>query len=616
MSARKSEISNARQSRLIKTSVDAQKVKAVLDDPVKWAQIFVRIYDSKKRDYTPWCARWYQAEMLQDKSIKKVYRCGRRTGKTETMILEALHKVTTNKHFRILFVTPYENQVRLIFMRIKEILADSPLLKAMVKSATSNPYKIEFQDGCSILGFTTGSASGSGGASIRGQRADWIFLDECDYMQESDFDAVLTIAGERDDIGITISSTPTGRRGKFYQACTDPALNFHEHYHPSMHNPNWSAKMEAEFKALLSDQGYVHEIEANFGTQDTGVFNKNKVDEATKVRYYTYSKLDCYQQDYADYRRKEEGINVEELFYSLDQPAPFNPLRTVGVDFDKYGASSSILILDFVPELGRFMVLNRIEVPRSEYQYDVAVNMIIEVNEIYNPSWIYLDAGSGEYQIERLHIYGDEHPESGLKHKVVRRHFKQSLEILDPITQEIDKKPLKQFMVNQLQIAFERDYMILSPFDEVLHKQLIDYEVIKRSSSTNDPIFTNINEHFVDALGLAYLAFVLEFPDLTNVIKTQESKAILTQTKHPFSQSVSQMYERIEGQKSVYNEAKQNNNSYTDPFNDEIGTKHYTHVTFGISSQNTVIAKSYEWGSRKPTNKTIGNRTSTRRSSW
>lgn len=58
--------------------------------------------------------------------------------------------------------------------------------------------------------------------------------------------------------------------------------------------------------------------------------------------------------------------------------------------------------------------------PRSEYSYDAAVNLIIELNEIYNPSYIYCDAGSGEYQIERLHIYGDEHPQTGLKNKVKR----------------------------------------------------------------------------------------------------------------------------------------------------------------------------------------------------
>ena len=40
-----------------------------------------RTYDNALKKYTPWTARWYQAEMLRDKSRKKVYRCGRRTGK-------------------------------------------------------------------------------------------------------------------------------------------------------------------------------------------------------------------------------------------------------------------------------------------------------------------------------------------------------------------------------------------------------------------------------------------------------------------------------------------------------------------------------------------------------
>ena len=50
---------------------------------------------------------------------------------------------------------------------------------------------------------------------------------------------------------------------------------------------------------------------------------------------------------------------------------------------------------------------------------------------------------------------------------------------MDPITKEMDKKPMKPFMVNQLTLAFERDRMILSPYDDVLKKQLTDYEVLK-----------------------------------------------------------------------------------------------------------------------------------------
>jgi replicative DNA helicase len=315
-----------------------------------------------------------------------------------------------------------------------------------------------------------------------------------------------------------MSSTPTGRRSKFYEACTNKAMGYKEHYHPSMHNPNWGPSMEAEFRAQLSEQGFVHEILAEFGTQDTGVFNKDKLDLAMTHELYAYNDLDFYQLD----RCERNQLTPNMYNYQPNERAPMNPFRTMGVDWDKYGASSSILILDFDIIRRKFKVIKRIEVPRGEYSYDNAVNKIVELNDQYNPSWIYCDRGSGEYQIERLHIIGDQRPATNLRNKVKGWQFRNTLDITDPITFEQTKEPLKPFMVTQLQIAFDREMIMLSPFDEVLHKQLVDYEV-EKISAFGDPVFTKENEHFVDALGLAYLAFVLEFPEITRTIKMPES---------------------------------------------------------------------------------------------
>lgn len=249
------------------------------------------------------------------------------------------------------------------------------------------------------------------------------------------------------------------------------------------------------------------------------------------------------------------------------------------------------------------MVLKRVEVPRSEYSYDAAVNLIVELNEIYNPSWIYCDAGAAEYQIERLHIYGDEHPESGLKHKVVRRNFRQSLEIEDPITHETEKKALKQFMVNQLQIAFERDLMILSPFDELLHKQLIDYEVVKFTGATHDPVFTDKNEHFVDALGLAYLAFVLEFNELIDMVKDTARETVFKTLQTSFSKkSKTELFKRAS--KNPYNSS---HNPISDPFQDEPTSKIL--IPTNLVSQNNQKQTS-NIGPRR------GTKSHQRRSSW
>ena len=107
--------------------------------------------------------------MLRDKHTRKVYRCGRRIGKTETMVVEMLYLAFTRKNFRVLMAAPYENQIRNMFTRLNELIAESPLIKQAVVSTTKNPAKIEFANGSMILGFTTGDDA----ASVRGQRADF-----------------------------------------------------------------------------------------------------------------------------------------------------------------------------------------------------------------------------------------------------------------------------------------------------------------------------------------------------------------------------------------------------------------------------------------------------------
>lgn len=426
------------------------------------------------------------------------------------MCIDALYHISTRKSFICLFVTPYESQVRLIFRRLNELIDESPYLKKKLIARTKNPFVIEFEGHSTIVGFTTGASSGRGGASIRGQRADRIYIDESDYMGDSDFDAVLMIAGERDDIYVTLSSTPTGARKKFYQCCTDKRMHFKEFYFPSMCNPNWGPRMEEEFRAQLSESGYIHEVLAEFGPQDTGVFNKECIDKALTYDLYSYASLTYSQQERA---KNNEWVVDYWIPQKGEKPYKPNPFRTMGVDWDKVQASPSIVILDYDMKFKKFRVIQRYEVPKAEYTFDAAVQKIIEFNEIYQPSYIYVDRGSGEYQIETLHKYGDEHPESMLKTKLKAWQFANTIEVQDPGTGEIVKKPMKPFMVNQLAMALERNNLILSPFDETLHKQLVDYEIL-RVSSSGQPIYSDKNEHFVDCLGLAFLAFALEFPDI------------------------------------------------------------------------------------------------------
>ena len=88
--------------------------------------------------------------------------------KTETMVVDMLWRAMTNRNYRIVVVTPYENQIRLIFMRINEILRTSPLVSNEIESNTKNPFIIKFKNQSAIVGFTAGNDA----ASVRGQKAD------------------------------------------------------------------------------------------------------------------------------------------------------------------------------------------------------------------------------------------------------------------------------------------------------------------------------------------------------------------------------------------------------------------------------------------------------------
>lgn len=136
------------------------------------------------------------------------------------------------------------------------------------------------------------------------------------------------------------------------------------------------------------------------------------------------------------------------------------------------------------------------------------------------------------------------HPESGLKLKVKGFQFSQKIDVMDPVTHIKESKPMKPFMVNQLTMCIERNQLILSPFDETLHKQLVDYEVVRQSANGN-PVFTDKNEHFVDALGLAFLAFVLEMPTITKTIEEVDFTASVVGCESPLRRSAESQIEHL-----------------------------------------------------------------------
>ena len=223
---------------------------------------------------------------------------------------------------------------------------------------------------------------------------------EIDYLGDKDFEAIYAISLEAPQrIGVMCASTPTGRRGKFYSLCTEMKTNqevpllandktrfdtsyydrstatgWKEFHFPTMVNPEWDDAMEEELRSMYSQAAFEHEVLAEFGTESLGVFNKEFIDEACSNGYPLLS------------------------YPKIDSPI------VCGIDWDKYGNATQIVITQWNPLMdrregctghGRFQVINRVEIPKGEFTYDVAVHKIVELDSIYNFAFIYADRGSG-----------------------------------------------------------------------------------------------------------------------------------------------------------------------------------------------------------------------------
>lgn len=523
------------------TIEDCQAVE-LLADPVKWASA-----------YLGWEAREYQKTMLEQgaKRNRLVLRLGRRLGKTECMaVLILWHAFTqinrdrekaSTDPYDILILAPAENQVELIFDRLVELIENSPEFKNSIKRKVY--LRLELRNNTHIQLMTLGTANSSGAVSVRGQRADLLVYDEADYLGSDEIANTLQIANE-DMLRIKVlaASTPSGDRREFYDWCVGASHSYEADvdlvaetgeikykyinrpgrdgngwshiYAPSTVNrklyevnPDTGLTGMESLKEEFNEAKFEQEVMANFGESANGVYQKRYIDLAVEKG----AKLG------AVYAGDDRGVRPRDF----DKMGP----RILGVDWDHSGAPTNMVGMHFVEKYGTFVPFARVEIPQNEYTYDLAVKMIIKLNEVYNFDWIFCDAGHGEFQIQYLKKYGMEHPETGLQHKIVRVNFSEKVETRDPFTMKKIKQHIKPFMVDNLVRYFERQQIALLPTDKQMIKQFEDYHIV-RWGQDGRAVYTDKNEHIHDCVLLAMHGFVVKYTDMLRVSTTVEIRQL------------------------------------------------------------------------------------------
>lgn len=469
-------------------SGEQQRQMHIAKDPVMWAKHFLQVNP-----------RVYQILILRDPSLRKVLRAGRRLGKTFTLAITLLHYSYTHKDGRCLVIAPMKTQVELIYQEIGRIAGKNEVVMNSITRKVSSPqFMMEFSNGSTIRFFTSGMRSGGKSDVARGQEAHVIVLDEMDYMHTDDLDALYAMlqktAEDQPDKMMIGASTPTGRREKFWEWCRSE--RFKEFWYPSYCNPYFSKEQEDEFREQYTEMGYRHEIEADWGEDSEGVYPRKFVDKAFISPAWSYD---------------AQLISARSF-------------HVIGVDWDKYGAGTNIVIVEVCAEnyederfRGKCRVVYREEIDKSEYTLTKAVDRIYQLNDIFKPKHIYVDRGYGEVQVELLHKYGIENPRSGLKEKVRGVSFAESVEVRDPYTKMLVKKEMKPFMVDNVRQFLEKERILFPETDEELYLQLISYIVI-RTTQLGRPIFEasgTAMDHAHDALMLALLAITQNYGEFS-----------------------------------------------------------------------------------------------------
>lgn len=472
---------------LTQFSEEERQMAYALYDPVLWAKLHFNWEPRVSRDGLE-----YQGLMLRCTAPRKVFRCGRRVGKSTTIAVRLLHFMSTTSHGKVLLVTPFKAQIDIIFDMVEEFIAKSPALQSSVKRKVSNPYhEIEFHNGSYLRGFTSGTKSGAEAGSIRGQAADIVILDECDYLSDGDINSITAILHDHPNTQLWASSTPTGRRGKFYEWCNSP--RYKEFHYPSHVLPHWDEEMDAEQRENLTELAYKHEILAEFGEEEEGVFQKQYIEAA--LTDYTYA--DCQP--------------IQGWVYGM------------GIDWNSEAFGTEIVVVGFNGE--KLKVVETANISRIGWNQLAAIEKVIALNRKWQPLFIKADEGYGSLAVEVLKKYGLDQTgkneiDARLAQIVEGINFSSKIEVPDPISKEKVKKPLKPFMVDNATRIFERGGIEISKHDTILINQLENY-IIKRRTESGVPVYCarqpKFGDHKLDGLMLALLGFTEQFSDLMRV---------------------------------------------------------------------------------------------------
>lgn len=502
-------------------------------DPVAWVELMFGFNDNKKDEYI----RSYQKEQLRCSSKRIVIREGRRAGKTFVVALKLLYYMfnrtilsTDNENNvietgpTIMIVTPRSTQLVNIFNELEKLLKKNKDLAASVTTSSQDslfvrsPYfHMDFTNGGTIGGFVSGvgnRADGSGGGSMRGQSAHIIYLDEMDMISDDTIEKVVLpiLLSDLSGEGILIAtSTPIGKRGKFYTWCLE-SPNFKEDHLPTTILPHWH-KVKSLLLADTTEEARQIEYMALFIDTGHGAFKPSYV-------YRAQQEYDYDNTPSLDWWRKTFGLVDSKEW-----------IRVIGIDWNK-NAGAEFVTVTYLPNRDKYILTDCTNIPGGEFSGLRWQEEVIRLNHKWKPDFIYADEGYGQTVIEFLHLHARNLLSKSIKspidletiklsERLKAYNFSSKVTLFDPLTSQEIEKHAKDFLVENARRIFENPgtngngVVWIPKSDQQIRNELLHYTELKRSLVNNRPIYgtdsPTIGDHRLDAFMLALAGISIEF---------------------------------------------------------------------------------------------------------
>lgn len=343
------------------------------------------------------------------------------THNTEAICVRVLYKMDTNPGYKIILVAPSQSQTSMIYNRLSSFIDTSETLRSRESGRCSSPhYEIRFVNQSYVRLFTAGVQAGRKGDNVRGQTADTLVLDEADLLNDAVINSIFATMSASAGQEVLVSSTPTGRRGKFYSWATDPMQGYRSLHYPSRVGPRWNPEMEFSLRATHTSIQFAQEYEAEFGEMQAGVFKAYLIDAPGVIQDY-----DCYDNA---------------------KPLP-GEVYILGVDWNDKGIGGVLIIQGFNPKTLKFRIAKIDTIDPAKFTQIATVQRIIALNDEWNFYRIYVDKGWGNTQVEILQKYGLENRETGLHKKVHGIPMHGKISIKNPLSGKMEPKIAKELMV-------------------------------------------------------------------------------------------------------------------------------------------------------------------------